>query len=272
VTRLADDRFWLTGSYYLQDWHLRWFRSHLPPSGVTLRNLSADLMGFGLSGPASRAILGALTADAVSGEAFPFLTARPMRVGSADAIVGRISLTGELGYEIVVPVAAHRALYEELRDAGRAHGLRLVGDRALDSLRLEKGYGIWSAEFRQDVTPAMSGLDRFVAWDKGDFIGREAAIREHDRGAGRRLSLLAVDAADADASKDDGVWLDGRLVGIATSGAYGHHVGLSLALAYLDRDVVEARPELTIDIVGEPRRARILPELPYDPKGTKLRD
>jgi dimethylglycine dehydrogenase len=271
VTRLADDRFWLTGSYYLQDWHLRWFRSHLPPSGVTLRNLSEEQMGFGLSGPAARAILGALTAEDVSNEGFPFLTARQMRVGASNAVVGRISLTGELGYEIVVPVAAHRTLYEELRDAGQLHGLRLVGDRALDSLRLEKGYGIWSAEFRQDVTPAMSGLDRFIAWDKGDFIGRTAAMRERDRGAARRLSLLSVDAADADASKDDGVWLDGRLVGIATSGAYGHHVGQSLALAYIDRDIVEARPELTIDIVGEPRTARILSELPYDPRGTKLR-
>jgi len=272
VTRLADDRFWLTGSYYLQDWHLRWFRSHLPPSGVTLRNLSEEQMGFGVSGPAARAVLASLTPDDVSNEAFPFLTARPMRVGGLEAIVGRISLTGELGYEIVVPEAAHRALYEVLAEAGRPRGLRLVGDRAIDSLRLEKGYGIWNAEFRQDITPGMAGLDRFVAYDKGDFIGREASIRERDGGPQRRLVLLEVDAADADASKDDGIWLDDRLVGIATSGAYGHHVGKSLALAYVERDLVDARPELTIDIVGEPRRARILPEVPYDPRGTKLRE
>jgi dimethylglycine dehydrogenase len=271
VTRLADDRFWLTGSYYLQDWHLRWFRSRLPPSGVILRNLSEERMGFGLSGPAARAILGALTSDDVSHAGLPFLAARTMRVGSSDAVVGRISLTGELGYEIVVPPRDHRQLYEELAEAGRPHGLRLVGDRALDSLRLEKGYGIWSAEFRQDITPAMCGLDRFVAFDKGDFIGRDSAMREHEHGAARRLALLAVDAADADASKDDGVWLGDRLVGTATSGAYGHHVGLSLALAYVDRDVADARPDLTIDIVGEPRTARILPELPYDPKGLRLR-
>ncbi|MBF8289522.1 MAG: glycine cleavage system protein, partial [Chloroflexi bacterium] len=155
---------------------------------------------------------------------------------------------------------------------GRAHGLRLIGDRALDSLRLEKGYGIWSAEFRQDITPGMSGLDRFIAFDKGDFIGREAALRDHERGAARKLVLLEVDAADADASKDDGIWLDGRLVGAVTSGAYGHHVGASLALAYVDTDVFVARPELSVDIVGEPRPARILPEIPYDPRGLRLRD
>lgn len=272
VTRLAQDRFWLTGSYYLQDWHLRWFRSHLPAQGVRLRNMTEDLMGFSVSGPTSRAILGALTTDDVSGSAFPFLTARTMRIGSQDAVVGRISLTGELGYEIVVPADGHLRLWDELEAAGRAHGLRLIGDRALDSLRLEKGYGIWSREFRQDITPEMSGLDRFVAYDKGDFIGRDAARRDRELGPARRLVLLEVDAVDADASKDDGIWLDGRLVGVVTSGAYGHHVGASLALAYVDHEVLVARPELLVDVVGEPRSARILPEIPYDPTGTRLRD
>ena len=272
VTRLAPDRFWLTGSYYLQAWHLRWFRAHLPAGGVTLRNLTPDLMGFSVSGPASRAIVAALTDEDMSGAALPFLAARTMRIGSSEALVGRISLTGELGYEIVVPADRHRVLYEELRDAGTPHGLRLIGDRAVDSLRLEKGYGIWSREFRQDVTPGMSGLDRFVAFDKGDFVGREAALRERAAGATRRLILLEVDTADADAAKDDGIWLGDRLVGEVTSGAYGHHVGASLALAYVDRDILETRPELTIDIVGEPQTARILPQIPYDPTGARLRD
>jgi dimethylglycine dehydrogenase len=272
VTRLAQDRFWLTGSYDLQDWHLRWFRSRLPSAGVTLRNLTDGLMGFSVSGPASRTILAALTSDDVSGAAFPFLTARAMEVGGRDAVVGRISLTGELGYEIVVPTDRHLELFHALRDAGRAHGLRLVGDRAIDSLRLEKGYGIWSAEFRQDVTPGMSGLDRFVAFDKGDFTGREAALHEREHGVARRLVLLDVDAADADAAKDDGIWLSGHLVGIVTSGAYGHNVGMSLALAYVDSDVVAARPSLNVDVVGERRPARILPAIPYDPTGLRLRD
>jgi dimethylglycine dehydrogenase len=272
ATRLEPDRFWLTGSYYLQDWHLRWFGSQLPASGVTLRNVTDEMMGFGLSGPAARSILAYLAADPAAARTIPFLGIRRLEVASADALVGRISLTGELGYEIVVPTEDHRALYEALREAGRPHGLRFVGDRALDSLRLEKGYGIWSAEFRQDVTPAMSGLARFVAFDKGEFVGREAALRERETGAPRRLVMLQVDAADADASRDDGIWLAERLVGRVTSGAYGHHVGASLALAYVDRDVIEAGPALRVDVVGEPRAARILPEVPYDPLGSRLRD
>ncbi len=147
-----------------------------------------------------------------------------------------------------------------------------MGDRAVDSLRLEKGYGIWSAEFRQDVTPGMSGLDRFVAFDKGEFIGRDAALRERQHGPARRLVLLEVDATDADARKDDGIRLGERLVGVVTSGAYGHHVGLSLALGYSTGTSRGTASELAVEVVGEPRPARILPEIPYDPRGLRLRD
>ena len=199
-------------------------------------------------------------------------TCRPLDVGTLRAVVGRISLTGELGYEIAVPAEQHRTLWFQLRDAGRESGLRPIGDRAVDSLRLEKAYGIWSTEFRQEYTPGMSGLDRFVAFDKGDFIGADAARRERDDPRSRVLVLLDVHATDADASTDQGIWIGERQVGVVTSGAYGHHVGKSLALAYVDREIVEAGPELTVQVVGEERTARVLPEPPYDPKGSKLRD
>jgi dimethylglycine dehydrogenase len=272
VSRIDEDRFWLTGSYYLQEWHPRWFREHIPASGVELRNITEDWMGFSVSGPSSREILARLAHDDVSNDAFPFLSIRRMDVGTSQAVVGRISLTGEMGYEIVVPTTRHRTLLDELREAGDKNGLRLIGDRAVDSLRLEKGYGIWSAEFRQEYTPGMSGLDRFIAFDKGEFIGADAARFEREEGARQLLVLLDVDAGDADAAMDDGIWIGDRRVGLVTSGAYGHHVNKSLALAYLDRDVVESNPEIQVYVVGEPRAARILPEIPYDPKGARLRD
>ncbi|MEA2555322.1 MAG: dimethylglycine dehydrogenase, partial [Actinomycetota bacterium] len=271
VSRLGPEEFWLTGSYYLQEWHQRWFRHQMPANGVELRNITDDFMGFSVSGPQSRAILERLAHDDVSDEAFRFLTVRRMDVGNAQAVVGRISLTGELGYEIVVPTIQHRALLRELLEAGGPIGLRLIGDRAIDSLRLEKAYGIWSAEFTQAYTPGMAGLDRFVAFDKGDFIGAEAARQELTQPPGQLLVLLDVDATDADAARDDGIWIGERRVGFVTSGAYGHHVGKSLALAFLDRDVVEQNAEVTVFVVGEPRTARILPEIPYDPKGANLR-
>ena len=275
LARLDEERFWLTGSYYLQDWHQRWFRRQLslirPLTRVDVRNITEDWMGFSVSGPESRRILERLTHDDVSNEAFGFLQVRPMDVGTATAVVGRISLTGELGYEITVPTEQHRTLLHELQAAGSASGLRLIGDRAVDSVRLEKGYGIWSTEFTQAYTPGMSGLDRFVAFDKGDFVGRDAAQRERETGPQELLVLLEVDAQDADASGDEGIWLDDRRVGLVTSGSYGHHVGKSLALAYVDREIVNANPELTVHVVGDERSARILPEPPYDPKGQNLR-
>ncbi|MGZ4131161.1 MAG: FAD-dependent oxidoreductase, partial [Actinomycetota bacterium] len=272
MARLEEDRFWLTGSYYLQDWHMRWFLANLDASDVDLRNVTDGLMGFSVSGPVSRDIVQALAHEDMSNDAFGFLAIRTMDVGSASAVVGRISLTGELGYEIVVPATRHRTLLNELREVGDGRGLRLIGDRAVDSLRIEKGYGIWSAEYRQECTPGESGLDRYVAFDKGDFIGRAAALREREAGPSRRLVLLDVDAADADASTDEGVWIGDRRVGFVTSGAYGHSVGRSLALAYVDRDVAAAAQDVSVYVVGDPRPARILPEPPYDPAGARLRD
>ncbi len=155
--------------------------------------------------------------------------------------------------------------------------MRLIGDRAIDSLRLEKAYGIWSAEFTQAYTPAMSGLDRFVAYDKPDFIGREAAV-EAARATTpeRRLALLAIDALDADASGDEGVWHDGELVGFTTSGAYGHHVRQSLALAYVDSALVDAAGAPNAPEPHRRRRRRTASsthsgEPPYDPSGSRLR-
>ncbi len=271
VMRLAGGRFWIVGSYYLQAWHWRWFQQHLPSQGVTLTNLSDEWMGFSLSGPASREILQSLTHEDVSHEALPFMAARAMEVGSTDAIVARLSLTGELGYEITVRSAQHRALWSALLAAGSDKGLRQIGGRALDCLRLEKGYGIWSTEFTQDYTPAMTGLDRYVVPDKGNFIGREAYLRLRDEPVKQRLVLLAIEASDADAHGMEPVWSGTTLVGYVSSGAYGHHVGMSLALAFVDDAVVRAGPPLTVHVVGDPQPARILSEVPYDPAGLKLR-
>lgn len=277
VSRLDRDRFWITGSYYLQEWHQRWFSEHPPTGGsVTLTNLCDDWCGFSLSGPRSRDIMQQLVEFDVSHSAVPFLSVREATVGGCDAVVGRISLTGELGYEITVPASQQRVLLAALRGAGEPLGMRLIGDRAIDSLRLEKGYGIWSAEFTQAYTPAMSGLDRFVAYDKSDFVGRDAALTERDTTPDRRLALLAIDADDADASGDEGIWLDDSLVGFTTSGAYGHHIGQSLALAYVDSSITDAvtaggTDRLSVDVVGERRPARLLTEPPYDASGSRLR-
>ncbi len=152
VSRLGDERFWVIGSYYLQEWHQRWFAEHLPTDGsVRITNLCDDWCGFSLSGPASREILKQLVDIDLSHPAVPFLSIREAKVAGTDAVVGRISLTGELGYEVTVPASQQRALLAALREVGEPLGMRLIGDRAIDSLRLEKGYGIWSAEVHPGV-------------------------------------------------------------------------------------------------------------------------
>jgi dimethylglycine dehydrogenase len=269
ISRLAGDRFWIIASYYLQEWHMRWFHENRPPDGVTIKNLSDEWMGFALSGPNARKIISKLVKADMSHEAFPFLSCREMEVASANAMVSRISLTGELGFEINVPVASQRALYDALMNAGRDLGMVNIGNRALDSLRLEKSYGIWNAEFTQGYTPGMSYLKDFIAFDKDDFIGKEAALKEKQTGAAQTLVALQVDSVDADAPVYAPVKHDGKVVGFVTSSAYGHSVNKSLALAYVEKKFVDA--DLTVDVIGEAKQATVLKEAAYDPKGERMR-
>jgi dimethylglycine dehydrogenase len=267
-----EDRYWLMGSYYLQSWHMRWFQAHLPDVGVSLRNISDEVTGFSLSGPRSREVLAALTPADVSSKALPFMACAEMEVGLANARVARLSVAGELGFEINLPASEQLALYRRLIEAGRDVGLVQVGYAALNSLRMEKGFGIWSREFTWAYTPGMSGLDRFVAFDKGDFIGRDAALRERDGPpGGQKLVTLEIAAEDADASGFEPVWIGERRVGFVTSGAYGHATGKSLALAYLDREIIAPGAAVEAHVVGRRRRADILPGPVYDPTGARMR-
>jgi dimethylglycine dehydrogenase len=272
VTCLAPDQYWIVGSYYLQEWHLRWFREHLPASGVTLRNLSDEWMGFSLSGPASRELLSRLVPDDLSDAALPFMSAQRRQVGLADAVVARLSLTGELGYEINVPAASLRGVWTDLVTLGREHGLRPVGMRAQDCLRLEKGYGIWSCEFSASTTPSQCGLARYVDYDKPDFIGRDGALADREAPPADRLVLLALArGVDADVGGYEPVRVHGERVGYTTSGAYGHSVGRSLALAYVSREALQSGAALSVDLIGTPVAAEVLATPPYDPSGSRLR-
>jgi dimethylglycine dehydrogenase len=271
TVRLSAERFVLFGSGYLQAWHLRWFRAHLPDSGVTVRNLSDEWGGIAIFGPRSRELLARVTGEDVSSAAFPFLTARLMDVGLAPALVVRLSVTGELGYEIHAPQLYLASIYERLKAAAVGLNVIDVGMYALLSLRIEKGFGIWSREFSRDYTAAESGLARFVAWDKGDFIGREAVLRERDVPPRRRLVLLEVAAADAEANFLEPLLAGDERVGFVTSAAYGHTCGKSLAMGYLARDTAVAGTPLTVTLLGERRACRILGEAAVDPSGARMR-
>ncbi len=271
VFNWGDGTWWIMGSYYLREWHLRWFADHLV-GDVLLRDVSDHMVGFSLSGPNSREILARLTEADLSNQALPFLGCTTMDVGLIRAKVGRLSVAGELGYEIHCQAAEHITLRRQLLAAGTESGLVETGMNALLSLRIEKSFGIWSAEFRQEYTPGETGMDRFCAFKKGDFIGREKALAEkQSSGPARRVVTLAVNSSDADASGYEPVWADGRRVGYVTSGAYGHCLQQSLAMAMIDTDHVAPGTKLSVHIVGEECPATVIEQSPHDPSGARMR-
>ena len=271
LMRPAADRFIIFGSGYLQDWHMRWFTDHLPDSGVALRNVTEELVGFAIAGPNSRALLEQLSTAEIPNEAFRFMSVREMDVGFAPAIVGRLSVTGELGYEIYVPAQYQLGLYDRLLDAGEALGLRQFGTHALNSLRLEKSFGIWSREFSRDYTPAMSGLSRFVAYGKPEFIGRDAALRDHQAVPVQRLVTLEIDADDSDVWGYEPIWQGDILAGFVTSGGYGHCAEKSLAMGYVKTALLGDGAAFEVHVLGDRRGASLLPAPAIDPAGERMR-
>ena len=271
IINWGEGTFWIEGSYYLRQWHMRWFATHAR-KGVSVRDISDDVIGFSLSGPKSRELLARVTHQDVSNAALPFMGAMTLDAGLVRAKVARLSVTGELGYEINCRALEHAGLRRTLLEAGRDLGIKEYGYNALLSLRLEKSFGVWSAEFTQDRTPRMTGMDRWIAWDKRDFLGRKAALIESEGPPPeRQLVTLEIDAADADATGYEPVWRSGAIVGFVTSGGYGHTIRKSLAMALVGPEAAEAGSELSVHIVGAERKARVIAPSPYDPLGKAMR-
>ncbi len=267
----GDGRWWLMGSYYLRNWHMRWFHDHRD-EGVTVQDISDITVGFGLAGPKSRDVLALLTHQDVSDGALPFMGCDTIDIGLIRAQVGRLSVCGELGYEINCHASEHITLRNLLLEAGVDFEMREFGFYAMNSLRLEKSFGIWNAEFTQDRTPAVTGMDHWIDWTRDDFIGHQAAAKEKSAGTpSQKLVTFEIDAEDADASGYEPVWQDDQRVGFVTSGGYGHYTGKSLAMGLLRSDCAQADTSLAIDVVGKRRTATVLSEAAWDPLGKKMR-
>ena len=270
VFNWGDGTYWIMGSYYLRDWHLRWFHDH-GIDGATVRDISDVVQGFSLSGPNSTKVM-ERAAEMADGARFalPFMGCGEFDLGLHRARVGRISVTGELGYEIHVRATEHATLRRLLLEAGDGLGMREVGFNALDTTRIEKSFGIWSREFTQGYTPAETGMDRWIDWGK-DFVGRDAALREHNAGPSRRIVTMALADGDAEATGYEPIWHGGRQVGFVTSGGFGHTVGKSLAMGMVEADLSEPGIALTAHVVGVERGVEVLPPSPYDPEGKAMR-
>ncbi len=268
VLNWGDGTWWIMGSYYLREWHMRWFNDHMD-DGVTVKDLGEEMCGFALVGPKSQEVIEKVAEQDISG--LKFMGCGDYDIGLIRARVARMSVTGEKGYEINCRYGDHIGLRRMLLAAGEASGIREVGFNAMLSTRIEKSFGIWSAEFTQAYTPAMTGMDRWIDWDK-DFVGKEAAVAERDGNGPAQVQVtLDIDAADADASGYEPIWANGEKIGFVTSGAYGHTTGKSLAMALVNREHAEVGSELSVHVVGVERSATVIAPSPYDPAGKVMR-
>jgi dimethylglycine dehydrogenase len=270
MCRIAPEHFLLIGTYAAETYYLRWFERHLLSPNVSIRPCAMEYVGLSIAGPNARALLQELVRDDLSTAAFPFLSFKRMEIGMVPGYVGRVSFTGELGFEIWVTTDYQRALYDLLVGAGRKYDLRPFGGRALNCMRVEKSFGTWAREYRPIYGPFEAGLGRFVDFKKERFIGRAAAMQERDGGA-LRLLTFKLKTQDADALGDEPIWHEGKVVGWVTSGAFGHRVNHSLALGYVPAAIAGATSGFEIEIIGERHPAQPLLEAAYDAKGSRMR-
>ena len=269
VACLGEDHFMLFGSGAMQEAHRRWFESRLP-EGVSYANVSDDWHGIALSGPKSRALLQQITRKDVSAEAFRFRDLAQTYVGDVPVILNRISFSGELGYEIYCRPQYLIRLSEAVEEAGADLGLRWYGARALMSLRLEKGWGVWTLDFRPDFTAAESGMDAFINWKK-DFVGKAVAETEKTEGTASKLITLVIDVDGIDVSNDEAILHDGQAVGYISSGGYAHHVQKSVAMGYVPSQLAKGGTRLQVEILGDVYDAVVQAAPLYDANGANMR-
>ena len=272
VTRRDETTFLLVTGTAVGNHDIAWLRRHLPDDGsVVVRDITSSLVCLGLWGPLARDILESLTRDDVSNAAFPYRTAREIAVGSVPVLALRVTYVGELGWELYAPTEFGIALWSALWDAGRSHGLVPAGYRAIDALRLEKGYRVWSSDITPDETPFDAGLGFAVALDKpAAFLGREALLEAKAAGPRKRLRCLVLDDARSVALGNEPVRLGGDVVGRVTSGGYGFSVERSIAYAYLPPDAqVGTRGD--IEVFGDWVGFEIAREPLWDPAGERVK-
>jgi 4-methylaminobutanoate oxidase (formaldehyde-forming) len=269
VTRLAVDRFRIvTGTAFGQH-DLAWIREHAPDDGsVQVEDETSAYACFGIWGPRAREILQPLTTDDLSNAAFPYMGARELAIGDVRCLALRVTYVGELGWELYCRSEFGLGLWDTICEAGREHGLVAGGYKAIDSLRLEKGYRVWSADITPEDTPFQAGLGFAVKLDKGDFVGREALLRCSE--PERLLRCLTLDDSRAIALGSEPVRVGDGLVGRVTSGGYGYTVGKSIAYAYLPAEH-EVGAEVAVEIFGEWVPGVVAEEPLFDARGERIR-
>jgi len=273
VTRLDEERFRVVTGTAFGNHDLSWISRHLPEDGsVVVRDVTSAHGCLGLWGPRARDILASACPDDLSNEAFPYMRAREVMVGDAPCLALRVTYVGELGWELYPPMEFTLRLWDTLMEAGQPHGLVAGGYRAIDSLRLEKGYRVWGADITPEETPFEAGLGFAVKLEKGvPFVGQEALERQRDEGMRRRLSCLLLADLNAVAMSNEPVRTDGEVVARVTSGGQGYTVRRSIAYAYLPLELARVGTQVEVEVFGEWVPAEVAAEPLWDPAGQRIR-
>jgi glycine cleavage system T protein len=271
VTRLAEDRFRIVTGTAFGMHDLSWIRAHAPEDGsVEIEDVTSAYACVGLWGPDARKILQKTTPADLGNEAFPFMSAREIAVGPVPCLALRVTYVGELGWELYCPSEFGLRLWDEIRAAGHELGLKPGGYKAVDSLRLEKGYRVWGADITSETDPYQAGLGFCVKLDKGEFAGRAALLKRRESPASTKLACLVLDDPRAVALGSEPVRIEGDVVGRVTSGGYGYTVGRSIAYAYIPA-TYPVDTSVEVDIFGTWVGGRVAKEPLYDPTGSRVR-
>ncbi len=274
IARVADDRFYLSSAVMGQSHDLDWLRDHAEPSmDVTVTDVTDSTGILGVTGPRTRDVLAPLADVSLANKDFRWLTVKPATVAGVGCLALRVSYAGELGWELHCPLDRLDTLYDAVVAAGEPHGLVHFGAYALNVMRIEKGYKAWGSELTTEITPVEARLDRFVDLSR-DFIGADVvrARAAQTEPLSMVLVYCEVDAGDNDVRGNEPAFGDdGTVMGIATSGAWAHTLGRSLAFVYVDPRYEAPGSTFELDLLGERRRATVLAEPAYDPSNVALR-
>jgi glycine cleavage system aminomethyltransferase T/glycine/D-amino acid oxidase-like deaminating enzyme len=273
VARLDEERFWIVTGTAFGNHDREWMRRNLPDDEeVRIDDVTSQWACFGLWGPRAREVLAPLTPQDLGNEAFPYMSVRETTVGNVPVRMLRVTYVGELGWEIYCPTEYGLGLWRALWEAGRPHGIVAGGYRAIDSLRLEKGYRVWGADITPDETPYEGGVGFCVKLDKGvDFYGRSALGAAKEEGPRTLLRCLTLEDPHSIALGNEPVRVGGEIVGRVTTGGYGYTVGRSIAYAYLPPAASEPGTAVEVEIFGRWVAGEVATEPLLDPKGERVR-
>ena len=274
VTRLADDRFLIITGTAFGEHDISWMHMQMPTDGsVSIEDVTSAYACIGLWGPKARKILEKVTRDDISNEGFPYMTAKRIAIGDVPCLAMRVTYVGELGWEFYPPMEYGLRLWDTLWEAGVPEGIVAAGYKAIDTLRLEKGYRYWGSETSPDYSPYEAGLAFAVKPDKGDFIGREALLKQKKDGLKQKLCCIVLDDERSVALGKEPIRTgDGKkIIAWVASGGFGYSVRKSIVYAYLPIEYAKVGTRLEIESFGEPVGAEVVKEPLWDPKGDRIR-